>query len=116
MLALTDNKWTDPASLALLSKAESIKQDIELVHNKSCTTDMLAREAYNSLIKQYKQTVSELAVFEPGLKEDFLARARAEEEKLRIRIDLLFDSDTDISDMIGRHVRLCDVLAEFGAS
>lgn len=115
MLALTDKEFKDPDALALFNKAESIKQDIELIHNKSCTTDDLAREAYNSLIKQYKQTVGELAVFAPELIEGFLKHMRAEEEKLRIRIDLLFDSDTDISDMLTRHVRLCDVLAEFGA-
>lgn len=116
MLTLTDKEFKDPVPLALFNKAESIKQDIELVHARSVTTDELARDAYNSLIKQYKEVVNELAVFAPKMLESFLARAKRECEVLRVRIDALFDSDEDISDFITRHIRLCDVLAEFGAN
>ena len=110
-MPLSNDVWTDPSMSTLYARAESLKADIIDTHERLIPAiDRTAFKNYHSLINAYVKVVNELSATD---KQEFLIQTAKEEKKLRIRIDLLWQGEEDISEMIRRHIRLCDILTSF---
>ena len=110
-MPLSNDVWTDPSMNSLYCEAQNTKAEIEAIHESIIPfVDVTAFRKYHSLIRKYKLIVNKLSATD---KQDFLVQMAKKEKTLRLRIDLLWQTDEDIGSIIRQHIRVCDILTEF---
>lgn len=110
-MPLSNDVWADPSMTTLYCDAKNTRAEIEAIHENIIPfVDQTAFKKYHSLIRKYVLILNKLSATD---KQEFLIQTAKEEKKLRIRIDLLWQGEEDISEMIRQHIRLCDILTAF---